>query len=393
MRTLLNIRNSFNDIVYLIWHWEHWHWLIKYIPLLPAWCWYCLRARSFWFFTASNPTLTFGGFAGESKSEMYAQLPADRIPHSIYISHRIPFSEVVRLVSESLTFPVAVKPDVGRMGLMFRKIDTIADLRYYHLRMKYDYLLQEYIDLPLEVSVFYYRFPDEPRGTITGFVKKEPLTIKGNGRSTLRELILHYPRVRYRVDEMLLRHNDHLDAILPEDETLILSEALNLSRGGRLVSLEHEKDDKLLGVFDALSHGGRFYFGRYDIKCASIEDLKEGRNFSILEFNGSGAEPHHIYGNGNNLVQALKILLQHWDVLFRISRANFRKGIPRWSFEQGYSFFLESEAYVTKLSQLDTALYNNAHATERSDAIKLMPGASLSFHDSSWPDKAAHENG
>ena len=27
----------------------------------------------------------------------------------------------------------------------------------------------------------------------------------------------------------------------------------------------------------------------------SIEDLKNGKNFSILEFNGCGAEPNHIY--------------------------------------------------------------------------------------------------
>lgn len=392
MRTLLNIRDSFNDFIYLIWHWEHWHWLVKYIPLLPAWAWYCLRARSFWFFTGANPTLTFGGFAGESKCEMYAQLPANLIPHTIPISHRIPFSEVERLVTESFTFPVAVKPEIGRMGLMFRKIDTFSDLRHYHLRMEYDYMVQEYVDLPLEVSVFYYRLPDEPRGTITGFVKKEPLTITGNGRSTLRELIRCYPRARYRLDEILLKHKDVLDNILSEGETYTLSEALNLSRGGRLVNVEHEKDDNLLRVFDELSEGGRFYFGRYDIKCASIEDLKAGRNFSILEFNGSGAEPHHIYGNGNTLVQALKILLHHWDVLCRISRANFSKGVPRWKFERGYSFFLESEAYVTRLRQLDVALYNNAHATEKSDTISFVPDPSLSFHDHSWHNKATHEN-
>src|SRR5690606_27606889 len=251
-----------------------------------------------------------------------------------------------------------VKPDVGRMGLMFRKIDTTDELRHYHLRMKYDYLIQEYIAYPLEVSVFYYRFPDKPRGTITGFVRKEPLMVKGNGRSTLRELILQYPRIRYRTHEMLLKHNDVLDVVLREDEPFVLSDALNLSRGGRLVSLEHEKDDRLLRVFDELSHAGHFYFGRYDIKCASVEDLKQGRNFSILEYNGCGAEPHHVYGNGNTLLQALKILLHHWDVLFRISRANFRKGIPCWNFEQGYSFFMESEEYVSNLRQLDTALYN-----------------------------------
>src|SRR5690606_14530803 len=255
------------------------------------------------------------------------------------------------------------------------------------------YLIQEYIAYPLEVSVFYDRFPDKPRGTITGFVRKEPLMVKGNGRSTLRELILQYPRIRYRTHEMLLKHNDVLDVVLREDEPFVLSDALNLSRGGRLVSLEHEKDDRLLRVFDELSHAGHFYFGRYDIKCASVEDLKQGRNFSILEYNGCGAEPHHVYGNGNTLLQALKILLHHWDVLFRISRANFRKGIPCWNFEQGYSFFMESEEYVSNLRQLDTALYNATEGAGRYGAIKLIPDGEIALPDSVLTNKAAHENG
>jgi hypothetical protein len=106
-----------------------------------------------------------------------------------------------------------------------------------------------------------------------------------------------------------------------------LSNALNLSRGGKLISLAHEKDERLLKVFDDLSHyTNHFYYGRYDIKCASVEDLKEGKNFYILEYNGCGAEPHHIYGDGNTLLQAYAILLQHWKVLYRISKYNHTHG-------------------------------------------------------------------
>ncbi len=377
MKTLAHVRNTIGDIAFLVWHWEHWHWLVKYIPLLPAWFWYCLRARSFWFFTASNPCLTFGGFAGESKHEMYARLPEECIPNTIYISPSIPFSEVERRVTESFTFPVAVKPDEGRMGLMFRKINSLAELRSYHLVMRYDYLIQEYVDYPQEVSVFYYRFPGQKNGTITGFVRKEPLCVTGDGQASLRQLIHHCARVRFRKREMMLKHADHLDTVIPRDARYVLSEACNLSRGGRLISLAHEKDETLLRLFDGLSHHAQFYFGRYDIKCASVDDLKQGTNFSILEFNGSGAEPHHIYGNGNSLIQALKILLHHWDVLCRISRAHLDKGVPRWKFERGYSFFLQSEEYIKKLRQLDMDVQCNRGrsnlTSEESIHAELIP--------------------
>jgi hypothetical protein len=120
-----------------------------------------------------------------------------------------------------------------------------------------------------------------------------------------------------------------------------------------LISLAHEKDDRLLKVFDDLSHYTKhFYYGRYDIKCNSIEDLKNGK-FSILEYNGSGAEPHHIYGAGNTLLQAYKIILHHWKVLYKISKYNHQQGIPYWKFTEGYKFLKAAKKHFKMLRQLD----------------------------------------
>ena len=75
------------------------------------------------------------------------------------------------------------------MGLMFRKIGSFGELYDYHRRMTLDYLIQEFVDYPLEVSVFYYRFPGAAKGHITGFIKKECLSVTGDGTSTLLQLI------------------------------------------------------------------------------------------------------------------------------------------------------------------------------------------------------------
>ena len=315
---------------------------------------HCMRARSPWFFTAANPTLTFGGYEGESKMEMYGLLPAETFPKSILITPDSSETEVELLFkATNLTFPVAVKPDVGRMGLMFRKINSIEELLTYHRQIKADYILQEFVDLPLEVSVFYYRFPNQNKGTITGFVKKEHLSVTGDGISTLNDLMHNYSRIQFRLEEMRIKHALMLHHIIPHGEKYVLSAALNLSRGGQLVSLEQEKDERLLRIFDTLSHTGDFYFGRYDIKCNSIEDLKNGRNYSILEFNGSGAEPHHVYGNGNSFLEAVRILLQHWDILYRISIENNKRNIAYWSFERGLRHLQQARKHICRLKKLE----------------------------------------
>lgn len=335
-------------------HWETWHYLAKYIPLAPAWLWYCIRARSLWFFTPSNPTLTFGGFEGESKSEMYQQLSKTLYPKSIYISPTVTFEEAEKLIAgNNLFYPFAVKPDAGMMGFMFRKINNAEQFAHYHKIMPVDYIAQHLITYPLEVSVFYYRYPTQENGTITGFLRKEFLQVTGDGKSTLLELILNYPRVRFRIDEMKSKHVNRINDIIPGKEIYVLSYALNLSRGGKLVSLAHEKDERLLKIFDEISHQTKFYYGRYDIKCASVEDLKQGKNFSILEYNGCGAEPHHIYGNGYTLLQAYKIILHHWNVLYKISRYNYKNGIDYWKFKKGYRFLKNAKKHFKALKQLD----------------------------------------
>jgi hypothetical protein len=344
------------DLFFRMNHWETWHWLAKYIPLLPMWTWYCLKSRSLWFFTPSNPTITFGGFDGESKWEMYQQLPAGTYPRSIYIRHSVPFAYVEsELLLGHFRYPIAVKPDVGRMGYMFRKINNARELFRYHQKMCADYIIQEFVQYPIEVSVFYYRFPGASKGAITGFVRKDYLEVVGDGRSTLLELIETCPRAKFFLDEMKVKHSSRLADVIPANEIYRLSEALNLSRGGKLVSLEKEKDERLLQLFDNLSHHSRhFYYGRYDIKCTSIEDLKEHKNFSILEFNGSGAEPHHIYGNNHTFIEAAKIVFHHWKVLYQISRVNNeRNGVRYWDFLKGFKQLLNAHKHFAKLRTLD----------------------------------------
>ena len=344
-----------NNIWFRILNWETWDWRIKYFLISPAWLWFCLRARSFWFFTASNPTLTFGGFDGESKKQMYGQLPPGTYPRSVYVTFSLPFQDVEKIFQEhSFQFPVAVKPDVAKMGLMFRTINNLEEFRSYHEKSISDYILQEFIQYPLEVSVFYYRYPDSERGSITGFLKKEYLKVVGDGESTLWKLIVRDSRARLRLKEMKSKHREKLEHIVSAGEDYVLSYALNLSRGGKLVSLAHENDYQLLKLFDDISrYAGHFYYGRYDIKCRSIEDLKAGKHFSILEYNGSGAEPHHVYGNGYNLWEACHILVSHWKILFEISRLNHEKGVPYWEFKRGWKFLQATGHHLKKLKQRD----------------------------------------
>lgn len=377
---------------YYITHWEAWHWFAKYILLAPFWLWYSIRSRSIWFFTASNPTITFGGFAGESKREIYDQLPAGTFPTTLYIKPGDSWQSIThQLAVSGIQFPLIAKPDSGLMGFMFRKIDTPQQLRQYKAAMPKPFLIQSYIDLPLEVSVFYYRMPDAAQGTITGFVKKEFLEVFGDGKSTLEQLMDNYPRIQFKISEFKSKHASKLKEVIPDGQRYLLSYALNLSRGGKLVSLEAEKDKDLLRVFDELSHATGFLYGRYDIRCQSIAELKQGKNFFILEFNGAGGEPHHVYGNGNSLLTACRILVHHWHQMYTISAMNRQRGIPFWSHGKALPFLRKMIRNIVDIKQRDRHLeWSEAshHAGPATDPIIAQFEARVS--DALFPCLAAH---
>lgn len=336
-------------------NWELWPFEILYFPISFVWLGYMLKSRAIWFFTPSNPTIAFGGFEGEGKKEMYDQLPPHLVPRTIYIQHDLPFDVVLKQIEQAVFhYPFIVKPDVGMKGILFRKIDNEGQLKKYHERIPVEYIVQDMIDLPVEVSVFYYRHPASAKGTVSGFIHKELLHVVGNGTSTLEQLIEEHPRARHRMEEMKHRHGHRLQRIIENQRIFYLSYAGNHNRGAHFTNLHQEIDERLHKVFDELSlYSRHFYYGRYDIKTSGIEDLKAGRNFMILEYNGCGAEPNHIYDCNMKLADAYKEILKHWKALYEISKYNHNHGFPYWSFQKGKSFIKDSRKHFKLLEKYD----------------------------------------
>ncbi len=337
--------------------WYHWPFALFHFPLFFVWVWYCIKSRSIWFFSSSNPTLAFGGFEGETKQEMYHQLSKCLYPSSLFIHPETSFLKVVQQVNEhKISYPFIVKPDIGMKGILFRKIDNEQQLKLYHQHMPAAYILQELIDMPLEVSVFYYRYPNQEKGGITAFIQKNLLSITGNGTDTIATLIEKQGLAKNFLNEAQHNHRELHKKILPKGEVLYLSYIGNRYHGAEFIDLKDEIDDQLLQLFDDISHATSFYYGRYDIKCVSARHLKEKNGFSILEFNGAGSIPNHIYAGNFSLLQAYREMIRHWKILYQISACNHKNGFTYWSFLRGYQYLQKSKAHFNILKKLDKNL-------------------------------------
>ena len=345
------VKKIFNRIT----NWETWPFKLLYAPIAPVTVWYMLKSGSVWFFTPSNPKITFGGMDGEPKKEMYDLIPKHLYPSTFNMLPQQNFETVkMELEKSGIKYPFIVKPEVGCQGILFRKIDEEAALENYHSKIPVEYIVQELVSYPMEVSVFYIRHPQEKKGTITGFLHKIPLQVVGNGKDTLEYLIRHHPKAQKRIGELLSKHKARWNEVIPKDEKYMLSYAANHNRGAHFVDLKDEIDNKLVAIFDEISISiNDFFYGRYDIMCSNVEDLKKGKNFTILEYNGCGAEPNHFYDTGYTLLGAYKEILKHWKALYQICKYNSEQGIKPWPFKKGRKFLAHIKAHFKLIREVD----------------------------------------
>ncbi len=206
----------------------------------------------------------------------------------------------------------------------------------------------------MELGVFYVRHPSQQKGQITGIILREALEVWGDGKTPLRTLIAQHPQAGKRAEEIGRKHEEKLDWVPNDGEMYVLSYAINRSRGARLRNLTKEADAELTEFFDKISlHTGAFFWGRYDIKTTSLEDLKKGKNYAILEYNGAGASPSHIYHCGMTLWQAYAELLRHWKLLYEVSKWNNDHGHPYWPFWKGLTYLRKVNKHLDLLDQYD----------------------------------------
>ncbi len=295
---------------------------------------------------------------GEPKKEMYDLLPTQLYPPTFNVLPNQPFSEIENLLQKhKIIYPLIVKPEVGGQGILLRKLDNAADLLHYHTKMPFEYIVQQLVYYPMEVSVFYIRHPKNVKGIVTGFLHKIPLQVIGNGVQTLEQLIHNHPKGKKRIGELHSKHKEKWNEVVQTGEKYMLSYAANHNRGAHFIDLKNDIDEKLVDVFDKISHGiNDFFYGRYDIMCESVNDLKAGKNFTILEYNGCGAEPNHFYDTGYTLLGAYKEILKHWKLLYQISMYNKRQGIQPWAFGKGKTFLLQTKKLYAAMKAVDEKL-------------------------------------
>jgi hypothetical protein len=333
---------------------EYWPMWATYFPVIFYYLYLSFRARSFFFFSAANPGIETGGMLGESKKEILDKIDGVFKPTSLFIEKHQSFKIVLELMRQhKVHFPIVAKPNVGERGILVERLNNESELKVYLTKNDIDYIIQPFVDYEEELAIMFWRMPNEDTITINSITRKEFLSFIGDGKQTLREMIMAYPRAVLQLEKLENRFADIIDLVIPKGKKIELEPIGNHSRGTKFLDGNYLINKDLENIFSkiVLDLDG-IYFGRFDLKCKSIEDLQKGKNIAILELNGVGAEPAHIYDPNSKLLEVWKTLLNQWSIMFRIAMYNQKvRNIPFMTFKETWVYWQNLKKYHAALKE------------------------------------------
>lgn len=321
--------------------------VLFYIPLGLQWIWLGLRYGSLSLPTVANPKIEVGGLWGESKSS-YLRMVGDDQRHWIAEFTTLRRSRGVGSVADDsnraiqsiaaagLSFPLVAKPDIGWRGYGVRLIADAAELeRYLEAFPEAEVvILQRAIPHEGEAGVLYARMPGEPCGRIPSLTLRYFPYVVGDGRTPLRDLILHDQRAAWKAaphlgldPKHLGTRPDELDRVPAAGAVVRLSFIGSNRVGGLYRDASEHITPAMVRRFDAISRSmPEFYYGRYDVRFGSIKRFREGEDFSIIEINGAGGESINVWDPSMPLSQVYHELFEQQRLLFEIGACNRARG-------------------------------------------------------------------
>lgn len=320
-------------------NYEYWPMWAFYFPLFFYFIFKGLFKGNLFYFTNANPGIDcFGGLFLDSKVTVDKLIPQQYRPATMV--YDAPFTHVhASEFAEQYkgNFPVIVKPDNGERGVGVVKIKDIAALNSLLSHTNSTLLVQEYAPHTAEFGVFIVFDHNINRFKITSLTLKKYFTVTGNGHHTVQQLILESNRGIVFFEKLKARSEYPMDYIPGNGESLIIHTLGNHSNGTEFINYNFAINDALDMLLNKMMAGIQgVYYGRFDIKANTVEDLFQPGRFSIIEFNGIAAEPIHIYDSSVGYFNSLGAFIKQWRYLDRIATYNSKQGIAPSTFKECY---------------------------------------------------------
>lgn len=312
---------------------EFWPGWLFYAPVVLFWIVNSFKYRSVTLPALANPRIDAGGICGESKNDILRLAGPFARPWiadfaALTTAGHVDANDLAiaeaAMRDAGIRYPAVAKPDMSCNGVGVRIVENATALRNYladfprATRLQ----LQKLVTYEGEAGIFYIRRPGEATGRITSVTLKFPPTVTGDGKHSIRALIAANPRLN-AVSRLLLKSlGPKADQVPPAGKSVRLVFVGNHCRGSTFQDGMSIVTPALSAKIDAIAQDiPDLYFSRMDLRYSSLDDLREGKNFQIIEINGSGSEATHIWDPAMTLRRAYATQFFHYGESFKIGAA------------------------------------------------------------------------
>lgn len=307
-------------------NWEYWSMFFLYLPvfIFDTFCGIILRNP--FYFKAVNPGLENGGMYGQSKWDLYQKINPNIQPDTLVIRANTQLSDgEIKNIAERLGFPMIIKPDRGERGNGIHIIHNIEQLKSIPA-VPYDNILQEFLDYPLELGIFYIRNPRLNNGVISSLMFRHFTHHTFDGVQSIGEYIHNHPRLSLVEAKLRKVWKDRWNEVPKQGENIQLVRTGNHNKGAIFIDgrkwITPELEETINRI--ALEIPG-FYYGRFDVRAKSWDHLIRGE-FILIELNGAHSEPAHIYHPKYPFYRGWCDLIKHHYFMARIAGYHLNRG-------------------------------------------------------------------
>ena len=266
----------------------------------------------------------YGGAFYTSKNNVIKNLNRSHIPTTALIQPKTSFSELKQQLNKNnLEFPVIAKPDKGERGKGVEKLDSLKALLSYHERFSnIPFLVQEYIDYPIELGILFF-WDKNGTPTISSVTQKVFCHIVGNGTDNFGTLVQQNSRIKHRIKTIETRFEKQWNSIPEKGAKIMLEPIGNHNKGTMFLDARSLISKDMLNWIESCAKKiPNFDYGRFDVKLENKNAFASTNqnDVKVMEVNGVNSEPCHIYDPDYSLLQAYKDIFYHMRIIYDLSK-------------------------------------------------------------------------
>jgi hypothetical protein len=337
--------------------WEQLPWQIQFLPSVIKYIHVVGDMNTI------NPDISgLSGMVGASKAHLNTKVnpifrPKDALFHSGVTVEQMQR----RIIEKKILFPIFIKPVKGERAAGVEFLRDKEALSHVIIDRKRSYIIEEAIMTHAEFCINVQRNLESNMFSVFSITERIIPKVTGDGLSSIRQLIpgldltdLQKQKIENALDSSFL--NKVLERNISENVVRTAS----ISYGTEYVKLNLNPNQKKLlehQINQMLLPADGFNIGRFDIKANNLQALLVG-DCKVVELNGIGGMPTHVYETHLSIEQKQNILDEYFELLQIFSRQQVSRGfksIGFWTAFKQITRAARTQDRSTELKRLEKA--------------------------------------